>query len=60
MKEPHKDDLDAVASAAECTGAVPAMPWDADTEESRKLLKIHRQLRPFTAGLRIDEWWRKE
>ena len=43
MSEKRKDELDAVASATECTGAVPAIPWDGDTEEARKLMKVHRQ-----------------
>ncbi|MBQ7519646.1 MAG: hypothetical protein IJU12_04940 [Clostridia bacterium] len=43
MSEKKKDELDAIASATECTGAVPAIPWDGDTEEERKLLKVHRQ-----------------
>lgn len=40
MKE---DEIKAVASATECTGAVPAIPWDGDTEDQRKLLHVHRQ-----------------
>ncbi len=43
MSEKRKDGLDAVASATECTGAVAAIPWDGDTEEQRKLMKVHQQ-----------------
>lgn len=45
MTEHPQDCLDAVASATECTGALPAVPWDADTENARRLLRIHRQPR---------------
>ena len=34
----EKDEIKAVVSATECTGAVPAVPWDGDTENARKLL----------------------
>lgn len=43
MSEKRRDELDAVVSATECTGAVPAIPWDGDTEEARKLMKVPRQ-----------------
>ena len=43
MSEKQKEELDAVASATECTGAVSAIPWEGDTEEQRKLVKVHRQ-----------------
>lgn len=43
MSEKRKDGLDAVASATECTGAVAAIPWDGDTEEQRKLMKVPQQ-----------------
>ena len=43
MSEKQKDELNAVASATECTGAVPAIPWDGDTEEQRKLHQVHKQ-----------------
>ena len=45
MTDQPRDVLDAVASSTECTGALPAVPWDADTEENRRLLRIHRQPR---------------
>ena len=40
-----EDEIKAVVSATECTGAVPAVPWDGDTENARKLLRVHRQPR---------------
>ena len=43
MSEKKKDELNATASATECTGAVAAIPWDGDTEEQRKLHQVHRQ-----------------
>lgn len=41
MKRPE-DCLDAVASARECTGMLPAIPWDGETGPTRRLLRIHR------------------
>ncbi len=40
-----EDEIKAVVSATECTGALPALPWDGDTENARRLLRIHRQPR---------------
>ena len=42
MKQPQ-DEIKAVASATECTGAVSAIPWDGDTEEQRRLVHVHAQ-----------------
>lgn len=39
MKQPH-DEIKAVASATECTGAVPAIPWDGDTAPQRRLVRV--------------------
>ena len=33
-----EDEIKAVVSATECTGALPALPWDGDTENARRLL----------------------
>ena len=38
-----EDEIKAVVSATECTGALPALPWDGDTENARRMLRIHRQ-----------------
>ena len=40
MADHAPDRLDAVVSATECTGAVPAIPWEGDTEASRRLLRM--------------------
>lgn len=53
MSEKNQDSLESVASATECTGALPAIPWDGDTENSRRLLRIHRQ--PRTAYHRVKD-----
>lgn len=53
MSEHFKDDVFTVASNTECTGILPAMPWDADTEEARKLYHVHRQ--PRTVYHRVKD-----
>jgi len=45
MCEQNRDFPDAVASSTECTGAVPAIPWDGDTQAQRRLLRVHGQPR---------------
>ena len=42
VKQP-RDEMDAVASAQEYTGMLPAMLWDGDTGVVRRLLRVHRQ-----------------
>lgn len=56
MTERPQDQLDAVASASECTGILPAIPPEGDTGENRSLLGIHRSPR----RKRIDEKLQKE
>ena len=48
--------INAVASASECTGILPAIPPEGDTGENRSLLGIHRSPR----RKRIDEKLQKE
>ena len=45
MQEEQKDGVETVVSSTECTGILPAIPWDADTENARRLYRVHRQPR---------------
>ncbi len=38
-----KDELDAIASASEWTGMLPAIPWDGDTGSVRRMMHVHAQ-----------------
>lgn len=43
MQQKPQDEIKAVASATEWTGALPAVPWDGDTAPLRRLMRVHAQ-----------------
>ena len=42
MNDHPRDSLDAVASATEYTGALPAMPWNDNGKNARRALRVRR------------------
>lgn len=39
---PGMDESQQVSSAYDCTGLIPAIPYDGDTNETRELYSVHK------------------